>query len=105
MTQHQRQKYSVRPTAEFALACVCYVYVCMCVCRQDHRVEDYVASPVCPVMVVSYEMVLRTASLLQKLDFGLLICDEGHRLKNTHIKTTSALHTLSCSRRIILTGG
>ncbi|XP_031431560.1 DNA repair and recombination protein RAD54B [Clupea harengus] len=71
---------------------------------QDHRVEDYVASPVCPVMVVSYEMVLRTASLLQKLDFGLLICDEGHRLKNTHIKTTSALHTLSCSRRIILTG-
>ncbi|XP_041962952.1 DNA repair and recombination protein RAD54B isoform X1 [Alosa sapidissima] len=71
---------------------------------QDHRVEEYVSSPVCPVMVVSYEMVLRSLSSLQKLDFGLLICDEGHRLKNTSIKTTSALHTLSCTRRIILTG-
>ncbi|XP_063055233.1 DNA repair and recombination protein RAD54B [Engraulis encrasicolus] len=71
---------------------------------QDHRVEDYVSSPVCPVMVVSYEMVLRSLSSLQKLEFGLLICDEGHRLKNTSIKTSSALHTLSCSRRVILTG-
>ncbi|KAL2083941.1 hypothetical protein ACEWY4_019459 [Coilia grayii] len=71
---------------------------------QEHRVEDYVSSPVCPVMVVSYEMVLRSLGALQKLEFGLLICDEGHRLKNTSIKTTSALHTLSCSRRVILTG-
>uniref|UniRef100_A0AAY4DKP1 RAD54 homolog B n=1 Tax=Denticeps clupeoides TaxID=299321 RepID=A0AAY4DKP1_9TELE len=71
---------------------------------QDHRVEDYIPSPLCPVLVLSYEMVLRSLESLKKFDFGVLICDEGHRLKNTNIKTSSALHSLSCPRRVILTG-
>ncbi|XP_028835895.1 DNA repair and recombination protein RAD54B isoform X2 [Denticeps clupeoides] len=70
---------------------------------QDHRVEDYIPSPLCPVLVLSYEMVLRSLESLKKFDFGVLICDEGHRLKNTNIKTSSALHSLSCPRRVILT--
>lgn len=41
---------------------------------------------------------------VQKVEFGLIICDEGHRLKNSSIKTSSALSSLSCSRRVILTG-
>lgn len=41
---------------------------------------------------------------VQKVDFGLIVCDEGHRLKNSSIKTSSALSSLSCSRRVILTG-
>uniref|UniRef100_A0AAZ3RB11 RAD54 homolog B n=1 Tax=Oncorhynchus tshawytscha TaxID=74940 RepID=A0AAZ3RB11_ONCTS len=41
---------------------------------------------------------------VQKLEFGLVICDEGHRLKNSSIKTSSALSGLSCTRRVILTG-
>ncbi|XP_076868813.1 DNA repair and recombination protein RAD54B isoform X2 [Brachyhypopomus gauderio] len=71
---------------------------------QDHRVEDYVHSPLCPVMVISYEMLLRSVEALKQLDFGLVICDEGHRLKNSTIKTTAALTSLSCLRRVILTG-
>ncbi|XP_026857007.2 DNA repair and recombination protein RAD54B isoform X1 [Electrophorus electricus] len=71
---------------------------------QDHRVEDFVHSPLCPVMVISYEMLLRSVDALKPLDFGLLICDEGHRLKNSSIKTTSALNSLACPRRVILTG-
>ncbi|XP_067304706.1 DNA repair and recombination protein RAD54B [Pseudorasbora parva] len=71
---------------------------------QDHRVDDFVSSPLCSVMVISYEMLLRTVDRLKELDFGVLICDEGHRLKNSNIKTASALTALSCDRRLILTG-
>ncbi|KAI4883629.1 hypothetical protein NFI96_012926 [Prochilodus magdalenae] len=71
---------------------------------QGHRVEDYVSSPLCPVMVISYEMLLRSVEVLKKLDFDLVICDEGHRLKNSGIKTASALTALACERRVILTG-
>uniref|UniRef100_A0A672GA62 RAD54 homolog B n=1 Tax=Salarias fasciatus TaxID=181472 RepID=A0A672GA62_SALFA len=38
------------------------------------------------------------------LQFGLVICDEGHRLKNSNIKTSLAINSLSCNRRVILTG-
>ncbi|XP_052000226.1 DNA repair and recombination protein RAD54B [Xyrauchen texanus] len=71
---------------------------------QDHRVEDFVSSLFCSVMVISYEMLLRSVDKLKDLDFGVLICDEGHRLKNSNIKTANALTGLSCQRRLILTG-
>lgn len=41
---------------------------------------------------------------LEDLNFDLLICDEGHRLKNSNIKTTQSLLRLNCSKKIILTG-
>ncbi|XP_056378478.1 DNA repair and recombination protein RAD54B isoform X1 [Hyla sarda] len=71
---------------------------------QDHKVEDFIASPLYSVLIISYEMLLRSLEQLQELSFDLIICDEGHRLKNSSIKTTSALSSLSCSRRIILSG-
>uniref|UniRef100_A0A4W5LUL5 Helicase ATP-binding domain-containing protein n=1 Tax=Hucho hucho TaxID=62062 RepID=A0A4W5LUL5_9TELE len=49
-------------------------------------------------------MLLRSLEVVQKLEFGLVICDEGHRLKNSSIKTSSALSGVSCTRRVILTG-
>ncbi|XP_061572763.1 DNA repair and recombination protein RAD54B isoform X1 [Cololabis saira] len=71
---------------------------------QDHRVEQFVLSPLHAVLVISYEMLLRCLEQIQKVEFGLIICDEGHRLKNSSIKTSSALSSLSCNRRVILTG-
>ncbi|XP_027028166.2 DNA repair and recombination protein RAD54B [Tachysurus fulvidraco] len=71
---------------------------------QDNRVEDFISCPRSPVMVISYEMLLRSVETLKKLEFGLVICDEGHRLKNSNIKTASALTALACERRVILTG-
>ncbi|XP_019747712.1 DNA repair and recombination protein RAD54B isoform X2 [Hippocampus comes] len=71
---------------------------------QDHRIEQFVLSPLHDVLVISYEMLLRCLEQVQKVDFGLIICDEGHRLKNSSIKTSSALSSLSCARRVILTG-
>ncbi|KAJ0000387.1 hypothetical protein NQD34_012229 [Periophthalmus magnuspinnatus] len=71
---------------------------------QDHRIEQFLASPLHSVLVISYEMLLRCLEQVQKVEFGLIICDEGHRLKNSNIKTSSALSSLSCQRRVILTG-
>ncbi|XP_061771659.1 DNA repair and recombination protein RAD54B isoform X4 [Nerophis ophidion] len=71
---------------------------------QDHRIEQFVLSPLHNVLVISYEMLLRCFEQVQKVEFGLIICDEGHRLKNSNIKTSSALSSLSCTRRVILTG-
>ncbi|KAF4798031.1 hypothetical protein TURU_066506 [Turdus rufiventris] len=71
---------------------------------QDHKVEEFIGSPLYAVMIISYEMLLRSLDQIQAVEFNLLICDEGHRLKNSTIKTTTALTSLSCERRIILTG-
>ncbi|XP_042320390.1 DNA repair and recombination protein RAD54B [Sceloporus undulatus] len=71
---------------------------------QDHKVEEFVNSPLYSVLIISYEMLLRSLDQIQKTEFSLIICDEGHRLKNSSIKTTNALVSLSCERRIILTG-
>ncbi|KAJ7339002.1 hypothetical protein JRQ81_012904 [Phrynocephalus forsythii] len=70
---------------------------------QDHRVEEFINSPLYSVLVMSYEMLLRSLDQIQNIDFSLIICDEGHRLKNSSIKTTMALASLACKRRIILT--
>ncbi|TRY84559.1 hypothetical protein DNTS_001308 [Danionella cerebrum] len=78
--------------------------ICVYTVDQDHRVDDFASTPLCSVMVISYEMLLRSVERLKELDFGVLICDEGHRLKNSSIKTASALTALSCQRRLILTG-
>ena len=37
-------------------------------------------------MIISYEMFLRNVDAIKKLNFDLLVCDEGHRLKNTNVK-------------------
>ncbi|KAG8010081.1 DNA repair and recombination protein RAD54B [Nibea albiflora] len=67
-------------------------------------IEQFLLSPLHSVLVISYEMLLRCLEQVQKVEFGLVICDEGHRLKNSSIKTSSALSSLSCNRRVILTG-
>ncbi|XP_010831803.1 PREDICTED: DNA repair and recombination protein RAD54B isoform X1 [Bison bison bison] len=71
---------------------------------QDHKVEEFTKSPFYSVLIISYEMLLRSLDQIKNVKFDLLICDEGHRLKNSTIKTTTALISLSCEKRIILTG-
>ncbi|KAK0228711.1 DNA repair protein, SNF2 family [Armillaria fumosa] len=57
-----------------------------------------------PVMIVSYETLRTLAVYLANCTIGLLLCDEGHRLKNSESLTFTALNALDVKRRVILTG-
>jgi DNA repair and recombination RAD54-like protein len=55
-------------------------------------------------MIVSYETLRTLTTYLAGCKIGLLLCDEGHRLKNSESQTFQALNGLDVSRRVILTG-
>lgn len=57
-----------------------------------------------PVLIISYETFRLHASVLHKGEVGLVICDEGHRLKNSENQTYQALTQLNAKRRILLSG-
>lgn len=57
------------------------------------HLQDYVKTAVYPVLIISYEMFVRGYEVVKKVPFDLVVCDEGHRLKNTAIKTTTVSRT------------
>jgi len=57
-----------------------------------------------PVLIVSYETFRGHAHVLDNLEIGLMICDEGHRLKNMESQTYVCLKKVLCKRRIIISG-
>ncbi len=58
-----------------------------------------------PVLIMSYEMFVRSfEDLSSHVKFDLLVCDEGHRLKNDKIKVSTLLAELEVDRRVVLTG-
>ncbi|XP_013777941.1 DNA repair and recombination protein RAD54B-like, partial [Limulus polyphemus] len=71
---------------------------------QYNKVQDFIRSPLHAVLVISYEMYVRHHDILGQVSFDLLICDEGHRLKNTGIKTTNVINNQPVKRRVLLTG-
>ncbi|KAI1880343.1 hypothetical protein JX265_001964 [Neoarthrinium moseri] len=57
-----------------------------------------------PVIIVSYETLRLNVEELKHTQIGLMLCDEGHRLKNGDSQTFSALNNLNVTRRVILSG-
>ncbi|KAJ2762919.1 DNA-dependent ATPase protein rad54 [Coemansia sp. BCRC 34490] len=57
-----------------------------------------------PVLIISYETLRTYIDILGSSPVGLLLCDEGHRLKNSASQTYQALNSLQVQRRIILSG-
>lgn len=57
-----------------------------------------------PALIVSYETLRMNVEALGGSEIGLLLCDEGHRLKNGESQTFTALNSLNCKRRVILSG-
>jgi DNA repair and recombination protein RAD54 and RAD54-like protein len=56
------------------------------------------------VMIVSYETLRSLSTELANVEIGLLVCDEGHRLKNGESQTFTTLTQLRVQRRVILSG-
>ena len=76
-------------------------------------VNDFMlgSAKVRPVLIISYEMLRKHAALLTSPvpanvgRIGLLVCDEGHRLKASGgSKTITALTSIPTLRRVLLTG-
>ncbi|KAF2747056.1 putative dsDNA-dependent ATPase Rad54 [Sporormia fimetaria CBS 119925] len=61
-------------------------------------------SVVRPVLIVSYETLRLNVGEFGNTPIGLLLCDEGHRLKNGESQTFTALNGLNVQRRVILSG-
>ncbi|KAJ2480917.1 DNA-dependent ATPase protein rad54 [Coemansia sp. RSA 2320] len=57
-----------------------------------------------PVLIISYETLRTYIKVLGSAPVGMLLCDEGHRLKNSASQTFQALNSLQVERRIILSG-
>lgn len=57
-----------------------------------------------PVLVISYETFRLYAHILNSSEVGLVLCDEGHRLKNCENQTYNALMGLQTKRRVLLSG-
>ncbi|KAK5131532.1 DNA repair protein rhp54 [Meristemomyces frigidus] len=57
-----------------------------------------------PVLIVSYETLRLYVGELAGMPIGLMLCDEGHRLKNSESQTFEALNSLNVKKRVILSG-
>lgn len=69
-----------------------------------HKLCSYSKQQHVPFVITSYEFLLANVSEFQCLKFDMLICDEGHRLKNESTKIVTALRELDIPRRVIITG-
>ena len=56
------------------------------VAEGKNKPKDFLKTPRATVMIVSYEMFVRHADEINNFNFDMLICDEGHRLKNSEVK-------------------
>lgn len=73
---------------------------------EKHTIKDYLkkSKSVFPVLIVSYDTFYRNFKLLENVSFDLIVCDEGHRLKNSKTKIFETIRNMKCERRILLTG-
>lgn len=68
--------------------------------------QRFVTSKRDQVLIIGYEKLRTCIEILATAQppIGLIVCDEGHRLKSKDAKTTKMFDRLSTPRRVILTG-
>ncbi|VEU22089.1 DEKNAAC103090 [Brettanomyces naardenensis] len=67
-------------------------------------IKSFSTTKVYQILIIGYEKMQSVASELEDATIDLVICDEGHRLKNSSNKVFKTLESFKIKRRIILTG-
>ncbi|KAG8914855.1 hypothetical protein FRC00_010341, partial [Tulasnella sp. 408] len=57
-----------------------------------------------PVVLTTFEMIIKDRNVLNKYAWSFVIIDEGHRLKNMESKLVQEIRTYPSANRLILTG-
>ena len=73
----------------------------------EKNLDAFCRTNIYSVLIASYECFrthVKRLTCYAESKCDLLICDEAHRLKNRDNQTTRALNSLSCRRRVLLTG-
>lgn len=74
----------------------------------DRNLEGFMNTfgrrPANPILIISYETFRLHSHVLHKGEVGLVLCDEGHRLKNCENQTYQSLMGLKAKRRVLLSG-
>ena len=73
--------------------------------KPEHAVDDFLSGRK-PLLISSYQRAIQPKVLekLGRATVGLMVCDEGHVLKNVATKLYQRLFSLRCERRLVLTG-
>ncbi|PWN42131.1 hypothetical protein IE81DRAFT_143270 [Ceraceosorus guamensis] len=73
---------------------------------EQTKPERFLMSRTFQVLIIGYEKLRTCVDMLASAQppIGLIVCDEGHRLKSKDAKTTKMFEALSTPRRIILSG-
>jgi chromodomain-helicase-DNA-binding protein 4 len=58
----------------------------------------------CQVVIASYEHTLMDGAFFRKHPWEIMVCDEGHRLKNDDGKVFNAMNAIKAKHRILLSG-
>ncbi|KAF9529285.1 P-loop containing nucleoside triphosphate hydrolase protein [Crepidotus variabilis] len=74
--------------------------------KNSSSIDSFGHSKVHEVLIIGYERLRTVVDKLSNIypPIGLIICDEGHRLKSANNKTSNMFKSLSTVRRIILSG-
>lgn len=56
-----------------------------------------------PLLIISYDSIMKFTSILNN-SCDLIVCDEGHKIKNHNTKKYQAIDNLKCMNRVLLTG-
>ncbi|KAF9910287.1 hypothetical protein BX616_010896 [Lobosporangium transversale] len=70
--------------------------------KRNHKLKKLDSS--FPIIVTSYEIVIRDRKYLSKYQWKYIIVDEGHRLKNMDCKLIRELKSYHSANRMLLTG-